>query len=119
MHKHLTMHKHCAKLLSVVIDMKLRHKIKERVNMFKRKQNENINVIYQADEKTRRAIDDLYTRKSDRNKTIVAVALISLFIGLGAGWHATVSNTFAARGENIVKIEVAEPLKAQPQSEQK
>ena len=87
--------------------------------MFKRKQNENINVIYQADEKTRRAIDDLYTRKSDRNKAVVAVALISLFIGLGLGWYGTISNTFTARGENVVKIEVADQLKAKPQSENK
>lgn len=87
--------------------------------MFKRKQNENINVIYRASEETRRAIDDLYTRKSDRNKTIVAVAFISLFIGLGLGWYGTISNTFTARGENVVKIEVADNLKAQPQSEKK
>lgn len=87
--------------------------------MFKRKQNDNINVIYQADEKTRRAIDDLYTRKSDRNKTVVAVAFIALFIGLGLGWYGTISNSFTARGENIVKIEVADQLKAQPQPEQK
>lgn len=87
--------------------------------MFKRKQNENINVIYQADEKTRRAIDDLYTRKSDRNKAVIAVALISLFIGLGLGWYGTISNTFTSRSDNIVKIEVADNLKAQPQSESK
>lgn len=99
--------------------MKLRTNIKERVKMFKRKQNDNINVIYQADEKTRRAIDDLYTRKSDRNKTVVAVAFIALFIGLGLGWYGTISNSFTARGENIVKIEVADQLKAQPQPEQR
>lgn len=87
--------------------------------MFKRKQNDNINVIYQADEKTRRAIDDLYTRKSDRNKTIVAVALISLFVGLGLGWYGTISNTFSSRGDNVVRIEVADQLKAKPQSETK
>lgn len=99
--------------------MKLLTKVKERVNMFKRKQNNNINVIYKADEETRRAIDDLYTRKSDRNKAVVAVALISLFVGLGLGWYGTVSNTFSSRGDNVVRIEVAEQLKAQPQSEQK
>lgn len=87
--------------------------------MFKRKQNENINVIYQADEKTRRAIDDLYTRKSDRNKALVAVAVIALFVGLGLGWYGTISNTFTARGDTTVKIELAEQLKAQPQSEKK
>lgn len=88
--------------------------------MFKRKQNENINVIYRANEETRRAIDDLYTRKSDRNKAIVAVALISLFIGLGLGWYGTISNTFThAKSEQVVKIEVADNLKAQPQSENK
>jgi len=87
--------------------------------MFKRKPNNNINVIYKASEETRRAIDDLYTRKSDRNKAIVAVAFISLFIGLGLGWYGTVSNTFSSRGDNIVRIEVAEQLKAQPQSENK
>lgn len=84
--------------------------------MFKRKPNDNINVIYKADETTRRAIDDLYTRKSDRNKTIVAVAFISLFFGLGLGWYGTVSNTFSRSTDSVVKIEVAEPLKAQPQS---
>lgn len=99
--------------------MKLRTKIKERVNMFKRKQNENINVIYQADEKTRRAIDDLYTRKSDRNKTVAAVAFIALFIGLGLGWFGTISNTFTPQSDNIVKIEVADQLKAQAQPEKK
>ena len=99
--------------------MKLLTKVKERVNMFKRKQNNNINVIYKADEETRRAIDDLYTRKSDRNKAVIAVALISLFIGLGLGWYGTVSNTFSSRGDNVVRIEVAEQLKAQPQSENK
>ena len=87
--------------------------------MFKRKQNDNINVIYQADEKTRRAIDDLYTRKSDRNKTVAAVAFIALFIGLGLGWYVTVSNTFTSNTENVVRIEVADQLKAQPQSEKK
>lgn len=99
--------------------MKLLTKVKERVNMFKRKQNNNINVIYKADEETRRAIDDLYTRKSDRNKAVIAVALISLFVGLGLGWYGTVSNTFTSRSDNVVRIEVAEQLKAQPQSEQK
>lgn len=84
--------------------------------MFKRKQNDNINVIYQADEKTRRAIDDLYIRKSDRTKVVIAVALISLFIGLGLGWYGTISNTFTNHSENVIKIEVAEQLKAQPQS---
>ncbi len=84
--------------------------------MFKRKQNDNINVIYRASEETRRAIDDLYTRKSDRNKAIVAVAFISLFIGLGLGWYGTVSNTFTRSSESVVKIEVADNLKAQPQS---
>lgn len=87
--------------------------------MFKRKQNDNINVIYQADEKTRRAIDDLYTRKSDRNKTVAAVAFIALFIGLALGWYGTVSNTFTNHAENVVKIEVADQLKANPQSESK
>lgn len=99
--------------------MKLQTNIKERVKMFKRKQNENINVIYQADEKTRRAIDDLYTRKSDRNKAVAAVALISLFIGLGLGWYGTVSNTFTSHSDNVVKIEVADNLKAKPQSDNK
>lgn len=87
--------------------------------MFKRKQNDNINVIYQADEKTRRAIDDLYTRKSDRNKTVAAVAFIALFIGLALGWYGTVSNTITNHAENVVRIEVADQLKAQPQSENK
>ncbi len=87
--------------------------------MFKRKQNDNINVIYQADEKTRRAIDDLYTRKSDRNKTVAAVAFIALFIGLALGWYGTVSNTFTSHAENVVRIEVADQLKANPQSESK
>lgn len=87
--------------------------------MFKRKQNDNINVIYQADEKTRRAIDDLYTRKSDRNKTVAAVAFIALFIGLALGWYGTVSNTITNHTENVVRIEVADQLKAQPQSENK
>lgn len=85
--------------------------------MFKRKPNNNINVIYKADEETRRAIDNLYTRKSDRNKTVAAVAFISLFIGLALGWYGTVSNTFTHTRDNVVKIEVAEQLKAQPQSE--
>ena len=83
--------------------------------MFKRKQNDNINVIYQADEKTRRAIDDLYTRKSDRNKALAAVIFISLFIGLGLGWYGTISNTFTHSSDNVIKIEVADQLKAQPQ----
>lgn len=87
--------------------------------MFKRKQNDNVNVIYRAPEETRRAIDDLYTRKTDRNKTVIAVALISLFIGLGLGWYGTVSNTFKSHTENVVKIEVSDQLKAQPQSENK
>jgi len=87
--------------------------------MFKRKQNDNINVIYKADEKTRRAIDDLYTRKSDRNKAMAAVILLSLFVGLGLGWYGTVSNTFSSRTDNVVRIEVAEQLKAEPQSAKK
>lgn len=99
--------------------MKLRTNIKERVKMFKRKQNENINVIYQADEKTRRAIDDLYTRKSDRNKTVAAVAFIALFIGLALGWYGTISNSLTAHSDNVVKIEVSDQLKAQPQPESK
>ena len=95
--------------------MKLRN-IKERVKMFKRKPNENINVIYQADEKTRRAIDDLYVRKSDRTKMVVALTAIALFIGLGLGWYGTVSNTFSSKSSTTVKIELAEQLKANPQS---
>jgi len=83
--------------------------------MFKRKQNENINVIYQADEKTRRAIDDLYTRKSDRNKALAAVIFISLFIGLGLGWYGTISNTFTHSSDSVVKIELSDQLKAEPQ----
>lgn len=87
--------------------------------MFKRKPNNNINVIYKASEETRRAIDDLYTRKSDRTKTVVAVAFISLFIGLALGWYGTISNTFThSNSEQVVKIEVADQLKAQPQPEQ-
>jgi len=99
--------------------MKLPTIVKERVKMFKRKQNDNINVIYKADEKTRRAIDDLYTRKSDRNKAMAAVILLSLFVGLGLGWYGTVSNTFSSRTDNVVRIEVAEQLKAEPQSAKK
>lgn len=87
--------------------------------MFKRKQNENINVIYQADEKTRRAIDDLYTRKSDRNKAVAASVLISLFVGIGFGMWLQMSNTHTFATDNVVKIEVAEQLKAKPQSENK
>lgn len=83
--------------------------------MFKRKQNENINVIYQADEKTRRAIDDLYTRKSDRNKALAAVIFISLFIGLGLGWYGTISNTSTHSSDSVVKIELSDQLKAEPQ----
>ncbi len=99
--------------------MKLRINIKESVKMFKRKQNDNINVIYKASEETRRAIDDLYTRKSDRNKTVAAAVVIALFAGLALGWYGTVSNTITNHAENVVRIEVADQLKAQPQSENK
>jgi len=99
--------------------MKLLTTVKERVKMFKRKPNNNINVIYKADEETRRAIDSLYTRKSDRNKAVIAVAFISLFIGLGLGWYGTVSNTFTSRADNVVRIEMSEQLKAEPQSAKK
>lgn len=87
--------------------------------MFKRKQNENVNVIYKADESTRRAIDDLYTRKSDRNKTVAAVAFIALFVGVGLGMWLQMSHTYSNATSNVVKIEVADNLKAQPQSENK
>lgn len=84
--------------------------------MFKRKQNDNINVIYQSEEKTRRAIDDLYTRKSDRNKAVAAVAFIALFIGVGLGMWLQMSHTYTNATDNVVKIEVSEQLKAEPQS---
>lgn len=87
--------------------------------MFKRKQDNSINVIYKSDEATRRAIDSLYTRKSDRNKALAAAIFISLFIGLALGWYGTVSNTFTQTRDNVVRIEVSEQLKAQPQSESK
>ncbi len=87
--------------------------------MFKRKQNGNINVIYKASEETRRAIDDLYTRKSDRNKAMAASVLISLFVGVGLGMWLQMSHTYGTATDNVVKIEVSEPLKAKPQSEQK
>lgn len=84
--------------------------------MFKRKQNENINVIYKADETTRRAIDDLYTRKSDRNKAMAAAVLISLFVGACIGIWMQMSVMHKVTTDNVVKIEVADQLKAQPQS---
>jgi len=84
--------------------------------MFKRKPNNNINVIYKSSEEIRRAVDNLYTRKSDRNKAIISISLISLFIGIGIGWYFTVSNTFNHSVDSVVKIEVADTLKAQTQS---
>ena len=84
--------------------------------MFKRKPNENINVIYKSSEETRRAIDDLYTRKSDRNKTVGAVAFISLAIGVALGIYMQMSVMSTHVSDSVVKIEVADNLKAQPQS---
>ena len=97
--------------------MKLHNKLKERVKMFKRKQNENVNVIYRADEKTRRAIDDLYVQKSERNKMVVALVLISMFIGIGVGMWFQSSNSFSSSADNIVQV--SDDLKAEPQSETK
>lgn len=87
--------------------------------MFKRKPNNNINVIYKASEETRRAVDDLYTRKSDRNKALAASIFISLFVGIGLGIYMQMSIMSTRVSDNVVKIEVADNLKAQPQSVEK
>ena len=87
--------------------------------MFKRKQNENINVIYKSSEETRRAIDDLYTRKTDRNKAVAAVAFISLALGVALGIYMQMSVMSTHVSDSVVKIEVADNLKAQPQSAEK
>lgn len=87
--------------------------------MFKRKPNENINVIYKASEETRRAIDDLYTRKTDRNKAVAAVAFISLAVGVAIGIYMQMSVMSTHVSDSVVKIEVADNLKAQPQSANK
>ena len=97
--------------------MKLHNKLKERVKMFKQKQNKNVNVIYRTDEKTRRAIDDLYVQKSERNKMVVALVLISMFIGIGVGMWFQSSNSFSSSADNIVQV--SDDLKAEPQSETK
>ncbi|ATW62232.1 lysozyme-like domain protein [TM7 phage DolZOral124_53_65] len=86
--------------------------------MFKQK-NENMNVIYRADEATRRAIDALYVSKISSAKMMLMVAIMSMFVGVGTGWFLTVSHTLSPRRENIVKVEVAEPLKNQAQSDKK
>lgn len=98
----------------------LTQKVKERVNqMFKRKPNNNINVIYKSSEETRRAIDDLYTQKSGRNKTVAATAFISLAIGVALGIYMQMSVMSSHVADSVVKIEVAEQLKATPQSAEK
>lgn len=99
---------------------------KERViQMFGEKKaarNEQINTIYKANEATRRAISDLYTLKSERNKMVGLMAVVSLLVGIGIGAYFSIANINAINGNksNVVELKVSsDTLKVQPQSEQK
>lgn len=77
--------------------MILRISKKERVKrkMFKNIANkENINVIYRADEDTRRAVDSLYVKKTSYWKAVVASALLCGVIGFGVGIWFGATHTY-------------------------
>lgn len=75
-------------------------------------------IIYGADEKTRRAIDTLYVTKRERTKLVVSLVVIALFVGFGAGYVTSVSAKSADTGaKTTVTVEASPELKAVPQPE--
>lgn len=96
---------------------------KERVNMKLRNNIErkaHIDKIYQADEATRRAIDTLYTGKSDHRKMVAVYAVITLFIGvvIGVTVGTGVISTAQAKSATVELKMADDHLKAQPQQNQ-
>lgn len=96
---------------------------KERVNRKVKKsleRKDHINVIYKADEATRRAIDTLYVRKAEHRKMVLFVAGLATFVGLAIGvWfgmtqvHTASANANSA--QNVVQAEVVGQSKDNPQ----
>lgn len=80
-------------------------------------QHSDIDFIYQADAPTRKAIDKLYVRKSDRNKQVVIYALVAMIIGIIAGLYISSNMVSIASRSQVVELKVvgSEQLKAQPQ----
>lgn len=80
-------------------------------------QHSDIDFIYQADASTRKAIDKLYVRKSDRNKQVVIYALVAMIIGIVAGLYISSNMVSIASRSQVVELKVvgSEQLKAQSQ----
>lgn len=80
-------------------------------------QHSDIDFIYQADAPTRKAIDKLYVRKSDRNKQVVIYALVAMIIGIVAGLYISSNMVSIASRSQVVELKVvgSEQLKAQSQ----
>lgn len=72
-------------------------------------------VIYSADEKTRRAIDSLYVSKKDRTKMVIGLSLIFLFVGFGIGYYASANTGSLSARTNTVEVKIAPELKAHAQ----
>lgn len=98
---------------------------KERViNEMSKKNNDivqhsDMDFIYQANADTRKAIDKLYVRKSDRNKQVVIYALIALIIGMVGGLFISSNMVSIASRSQVVELKVVDSqLKAQSQPQQ-
>lgn len=81
-------------------------------------QHSDMDFIYQANADTRKAIDKLYVKKTDRNKQVVIYALITLIIGMVAGLYISSNMVSIASRSQVVELKVvgSEQLKAQAQS---
>jgi len=97
---------------------------KERViNEMSKKNNDivqhsDMDFIYQANADTRKAIDKLYVKKTDRNKQVVIYALVALIVGMVAGLYISSNMVSIASRSQVVELKVvgSEQLKAQAQS---
>lgn len=79
-------------------------------------QHSDIDFIYQADAKTRKAIDKLYVRKADRTKQVIIYALIAMIIGMVGGMYISSNMVSVASRTQVVELKVVgETLKAQSQ----
>lgn len=80
-------------------------------------QRSDMDFIYQANADTRKAIDKLYVKKTDRNKQVVIYSLITLIIGIIAGLYISSNMVSIASRSQVVELKVVgnEQLKAQTQ----
>ena len=86
------------------------------LNKYKTNKKSQMDIIYASDEKTRRAIDSLYVAKAERTKMVVALVVLCLLIGFGAGFFVSAKSPVVNAQAVTAQTDGASQLKVPAQS---